>query len=186
MTIAFAGMPGFVAVVPTSPFPQFVVPRMGATEIADLLRQHTAWITLPPAPTTAVSRLPALLRESRSLTGWSRRDLAEILHTSHTTVGRLETDGRVTARSRDSAARVASLHAVLVRLARVASSPGALGAALVTKAGSGPTAAELLREGQWPRAFTVALDVLQGPRPTMLAPAASWTPPAAATRELRY
>jgi transcriptional regulator with XRE-family HTH domain len=185
MTIAFASPPGF-ALMPSSPAQQFVVPMMSATEIADLLRQYTAWITLPPAPTTAVSRLPGLLRESRSLTGWSGRDLAEILHTSHTTVRRLETGGSVTARSRDTAARVASLHAVLVRLARVASSPGALGAALVTDAGSGSTPAELLREGQWSRAFTAALDVLQGPRPTILSPAAWPAPPMAATRELRY
>lgn len=184
MTIALAGTPGFVALMPASPSQPFVVPGTGAAEIADFLRQYTGWIALPPAPTVAVSRLPALLRETRALTGWSQRDLAEILHTSHTTVRRLETDGRVTARSRDTAARAASLHAVLVRLARVASSPGALGAALVTDSLSGATAAGLLREGQWSRAFTTALDALHGPKHTMLAPVARSAPPMAATREL--
>ena len=154
-------------------------------ELTELLRAHTAWITLPPPPTVAVSRLPGLVRDIRLLTGWSQRELGEILHTSHTTVRRLETDGRVTARSRQSAARVTPLHGVLSRLAKVARTPERLATALATDSGRG-TPAQLLREGQWSRAFTAALDALNGPRPAMLAPHPSWAPPRAATREIRH
>ncbi|WP_165486215.1 helix-turn-helix transcriptional regulator [Frankia sp. Cppng1_Ct_nod] len=98
----------------------FIVLHRPVGGVADLLAECTAWVQLPPAPTKATSRLPTLVREVRRLTGWSQRDLADILGTSHTTVRKLETDGRVTARSRETAARVAPLHGVLSRLARAA------------------------------------------------------------------
>lgn len=178
MTTAFIAQPG-----QDEGMVLFTLPPAPARNIEQYLQGHMAWIQLPPPPTEPVSRLPRLLRESREVTGWSQREIADILGTSHTTVRRLEADGRVSIKSRDIAAKVPQLHAVLVRLARVASSPDALSTALVTPIG-GTTAAALLREGNWPRAFTTTLDAIRGPRPEMLG-APPGPPPSDATRELR-
>ncbi len=157
-----------------------VVTDSGA--VLDVFKDSTAWIVLPDETADPVSPLPGLIRETRSLTGWAQRDLAQVLGTSHTTVRRLETDGRVTARSRDVAARAAELHAVLIRLGRIAGSTEALVVAL-GRTVRGTTPLELLRAGEWSRAYTSALDVLHGPRPAMLG--AAKTPLRAATREIR-
>lgn len=163
----------------------FTLPAANANakDIQEYLQGYTTWIQLPAPPAEPVSRLPRLLSEARNVTGWSQREIADILGTSHTTIRRLETDGRVTIKSRDIAAKVAQLHAVLVRLARIAGSPDTLATALVTEV-DGTTAAALLREANWPRAFATALDAARGPRPEMLG-APPGPPPADATRELR-
>jgi len=153
-----------------------------ANVLTDIFKTSTAWIMLPAEPADPVSPLPRLIQEIRDMTGWAQRDLADVLRTSHTTVGRLEATGRVTARTRAIATRAAELHAVLVRLARVASGPEALVVALSrTERGAAPL--DLLRDGQWSRAYTGALDAIRGPRPTMLG--AAQAPVRAATRELR-
>jgi transcriptional regulator with XRE-family HTH domain len=161
----------------------FTVLAAPAKDIDQFLQGYMAWIQLPPAPAEPMSRLPRLLREARAATGWSQREIADILGTSHTTVRRLERDGQVTVRSREIAAKIPHLHAALVRLARVAGSPEALATALVTPVGE-TTAADLLRDGNWPRAFTTAIDAIRGPRPEMLG-APPGPPPPDATRELR-
>jgi hypothetical protein len=74
---------------------------------------------------------------------------------------------------------------VLIRLARVAGDPQTLATALVTDTDRG-TPGKLLRDGQWSRAFTAAIDILSGPRPAMLAPKPGWAPPRAPTREIRH
>jgi transcriptional regulator with XRE-family HTH domain len=155
---------------------------LDAATITDVFKNSTAWIVLPDEPDDPASPLPRLIRETREMTGWAQRDLANVLRTSHTTVRRLETDGRVTARSRAIAARVAELHAVLVRLARVAGGPEALVVALAQTV-RGTTALDLLREGAWSKAYTTALDAVRGPRPAMLG--AAKAPVRAATREIR-
>lgn len=150
--------------------------------VVDIFKDSTAWIVLPDEPDDPVSPISGLLGETRALTGWALRDLAGVLGTSHTTIGRLEANGRVTGRSRAVATRAAELHAVIVRLARVAGGPEALAVALgQTVRGATPLA--LLREGQWSTAYTAALDVLRGPRPAMRG--ASKFPVGAATREIR-
>ena len=153
-----------------------------AATITDIFKDSTAWIVLPDEPADPISPLPRLIRETREMTGWAQRDLANVLRTSHTTVRRLETDGRVTARSRAIAARAAELHAVLVRLARVAGGPEALVVALGQTV-RGTTALDLLREREWSKAYTAALDAVRGLRPAMLG--AAKTPLKAATREIR-
>lgn len=148
----------------------------------DMFRASTAWIVLPDETADPVPPLCGLIRETRELTGWAQRDLADVLGTSHTTVRRLETDGRVTARSRLVAARATELHAVLVRLARVAGGTDALVVAL-GRTVRGTTPLELLRQSQWAKAYIAALDALHGPRPAMLD--AATVPVRAATREIR-
>lgn len=148
-----------------------------------LLAQYTGWMLLPPADTLA-STLPSLTRRCRDLTGWSTRDLAEVLHTSHTTVRMLESEGRVTARSRDAASRVQPLLAVLSRLARVAGTRERLALALATSLDTGERPLTLLEQQDWTRAFTVGLDALRAPRPEMLTPLDGWDV-SPATREMR-
>lgn len=155
---------------------------LDAANITDVFKDSTAWIVLPDESPDSVSPLPRLIRETREMTGWAQRDLAIVLRTSHTTVRRLETDGRVTARSRALAARAAELHAVLVRLARAAGGPEALVVALGQTV-RGTTPLDLLREGEWSKAYTAALDAVRGPRPAMLG--AAKAPVKAATREIR-
>lgn len=160
----------------------FIVFDQAASTIVDVFKDYTAWIVLPEEPADPASPMPRIVRETRELTGWAQRDLASLLGTSHTTVRRLEIDGRVTARTRDIAARAAELHAVVVRLARAAGGSEGLAVALGQTVG-GTTPLDLLREGQWSRAYTAALDAVHGPRPAMLG--ASRRPVRAATRELR-
>lgn len=164
---------------------RFAVAYTAATSIEKVFAGSTSWIALPlhqhPAAAPP-SRLTLLLRESRSLTGWSQRDLAAILGTSHTTVRRLETDGRVSPRTRDVAARAAQLHGVLARLAGLTSGPDHLTMVLATP-GTGGTPGDLLRAGDWSQAYLVALDALRPPAQGMLG--ASPTRMLPATRELR-
>lgn len=148
----------------------------------DIFKVSTAWVLLPEDLVEPVSSLPRIFQEIRDMTGWAQRNLADILRTSHTTVGRLESDGRITARSRDTATRATELHAVLVRLARVAAGPGSLLAALNKNKG-GVTPLDLFRDGEWSQGYVTALDAIHGPRPAMLG--ASRVPVKAATRELR-
>ena len=164
---------------PVAPF-VFLTETTGV--ITEIFRDFADWITLPAEPAGPVSPLPRLLKESRDVTGWGQRELASVLGSTHPTVGRLETGGRVTARSRDLAARVAELHAVLVRLARVAGGPDALNLAL-RRTVRDDTALDLLRAGEWAKAYTAGLDAIRGERPAMLG--ASRAPLKAATRELR-
>jgi transcriptional regulator with XRE-family HTH domain len=149
-----------------------------------VLEQYTRWVILPERLTTpATAGLPILVRRCRELTGWSIRELASVLGTSHTTIRMFETEGRVTARSRDPASRVRPLLGVLSRLSRVAGHPERLGLALATSLDTGERPIDLLNQQQWARAFTVALDVLRGPRPDMLVPQDDWDAPLA-TREM--
>lgn len=165
--------------VPATPEPDFVTWQ---PPWADVYRDALAWIVLPAASAELPSPVPGLLLEVGAMTGWSRRDLADVLGTSHTTVGRLSANGRVTSRTRNVTSRLAELHAVIVRLFRVAGGQESLRQALTRDTKNG-RASQLLREGDWAAAYTTALDVLRSPRPTMLG--ASGYPMQAATRELR-
>lgn len=182
-TYAYAGavalVPGLYGVEQTP----FVVERRDARGLDAFLSQFTSWLVLPAVPASPPSRLPALVQRVRALTGWSTRDLAEIIGTSHTTVRMFETSGRVTSRSRDAASRVRPLLSVLVRLVRIAGSPAALALALETSADAGERAVDLLAAGDWAKGFVVATDVINGPRPDMLAPSDDW-PALPGTREL--
>jgi hypothetical protein len=149
-----------------------------------LLEQYTGWIVLPARVAPPASTLSSLTQRCRSLTGWSTRDLADVLGTSHTTVQMFESSGRVTARSRNAASRVGPLLRVLSRLARVAGSQERLALALATSLDTGDKPIDLLSQQEWARALTVGLDVLRGPRPAMLVPLEGWDAQPG-TREMR-
>jgi len=106
-----------------------------------------------------------LSHEIRDLTGWSEPELSAVAGTEGGDI-----------------ARIAALHGVLSRLSRVAGNPAALVAALGADDGRG-SAVEMLRSQLWSRAFLIALDHLNGPRPGMVVPEPGW-PLLAATREL--
>ena len=163
----------------------FLAVRTPSTpSVEALLRDYTGWVVLPERAAAPGSTLPRITQRCRELTGWSTRDLAEVLGTSHTTVRMFETDGRFTARSVDAASRVQPLLAVLSRLARVAGDRDRLTLALMTPQDSGERAMDLLVRQEWARAFTVGLDVLRGPRPEMLVPLDAWSA-SSGTREMR-
>jgi len=130
---------------------------------ATFLRGFTRWVEIPDAPEQLVSPLPGMIREIRKWTGWSQRDLGEVLHTSHTTVRKLETDGRVTAKSRPSASLVPALHNLASRLYRAAEGDlGRLSVALAAPGTDGRNATQCLVDGAFPRAYSVALEALRG------------------------
>lgn len=149
-----------------------------------VLREYTAWVVLPKRVDTASSALSGLVRRCRELTGWSGRELAQVLGTSHTTVRMFESEGRATARSRSVAAKLNPLLGVLSRLDRVAGNRSDLALALSTPNDRGVTAMDLLSEQAWAKAFVTGLDVLKGPRQEMLAPDDTWAGPSG-TREMR-
>lgn len=113
MTTAFLDQP----VTGVRPFSRplqpavFVVPTSGTT-FEELLSAHTAWVRLPAGPSFA-SRIAQI----QNFTAWSFRDLAEILGTSHTTVGKIANGGPVTDRSRVAADKIDPLLDILTRLA---------------------------------------------------------------------
>lgn len=137
----------------------FIVPAVGAS-LHDLLTDHTAWVQLP-APIPFAARISQV----RELTGWSFRDLAEVLGTSHTTVGKLANRGVVTARSQAAADRIEPLLEVLIRLAGALEPGRSLLSVLASPTTYGAYALELLKAGEWSRALLVGLDAARGPRP---------------------
>ncbi|WP_372450959.1 helix-turn-helix domain-containing protein [Actinoplanes flavus] len=131
------------------------------------------WVFLPSAAPRTKSSLPRLVRQIREWTGWSQRDLASILGTSHTTVRKLESEGRVTARSRDAATRVAPTHDLIRRLIVVAHhDSGRLATALNAQSHlKGKRVVDLITSGDYPSAYVAAARALRGTRTGMLAPA---------------
>jgi DNA-binding XRE family transcriptional regulator len=139
-----------------------------------IFEEYTRWILLPKHVDTLASTLPQLIRRCRELTGWSTRDLAQVIGTSHTTVRMLESEGRVSPRSRNAASRVRPLLGVLSRLHRVAGGQEELALALATPIDTGERVFDLLGRHAWARAFTAGLDVLNGPRTDLLIPQDGW------------
>jgi hypothetical protein len=110
-----------------------------------------------------------MISDMRAWTGWSQRRLADVLGTSHTTVGRAEA-GRplVEARSGDLRDRVDRAHAVVQRIFLLAERDAEETARLLETPPSitgGGSAVDGLRTGNPDRAYIAALDVLR-PRPT--------------------
>lgn len=153
----------------TEDFAPWVQISPDAVTGATLLRDFTCWVEIPEAPEELFSPLPGMIREIREWTGWSQRDLGEVLHTSHTTVRKLETDGRVTAKSRPAASLVPALHNLARRLYRAAEGDrGRLSVALGAPGIDGLSATQYLVDGAFPRAFSLALEALRGGHEEMI------------------
>jgi transcriptional regulator with XRE-family HTH domain len=121
-------------------------------------------------PTTVVRRAPDVQRmisEVRAWTGWSLRQLARVLGTSHTTVLNAEAGRPLLAlRSGDLRRRVNEVHDVVERVyllsERDASTTSHL---LATAPRRGQSAVDALRAGRPEKAYLAAIDALR-PRPT--------------------
>lgn len=135
----------------------FVVPQQGSG-LDELLATHTAWVQLP-------STYADLLRKVNALTGWSFRDIAEVVGTSHTTVGKLANGAAPTSRSADAAERIEPLLDVLTRVSQLVAPGREMASVLEESTPDGETPLEVLRCGDWSRALLVAMDVINGPRP---------------------
>lgn len=146
-----AALPGYHAPNP------FVVPQRGYG-LDELLSTHTAWVQLP-------STYADLLRKVNALTGWSFRDIAEIVGTSHTTVGKLANGAAPTSRSADAVERIVPLLDVLTRVSQLVAPGRELCAVLEASTSDDETPREILRSGDWSRALLAAMDVINGPRP---------------------
>lgn len=137
--------------------PPFVVPQPGCG-LEELLATHTAWMQLP-------STYADQLRQVNDLTGWSFRDIAEVLGTSHTTVGKLANGAIPTSRSADAAERIAPMLDVLTRISRLVAQGRDLAVVLEQSTDQGESTRDALRSGDWSRALLTAMDVINGPRP---------------------
>jgi hypothetical protein len=126
------------------------------------------WVLVLPA--TVVHHAPDVQRmitEIRAWTGWSKRQLATVLGTSHTTVVNAE-GGRplLEARSGDLRRRVASAHDLVRRVFLLAGRDAQTTAhVLGTSPADGVSAVDALRSGNYERAYIAAIDALR-PRPT--------------------
>jgi transcriptional regulator with XRE-family HTH domain len=156
-------------------------------EFDHFVADFTRWVMLPPAAPGLPVPLPGLqeqIRSIREMTNWSSRDIGGLIGTSHTTVQKFESTGRISDRSTSAAIKVRPLLTVLRRLRRQVSGPDELVIALVTETGDGLTAKQLLAEGNWSEAYIVGLDAIRGPQPEMRGRRKD-VPVLAATRELR-
>jgi transcriptional regulator with XRE-family HTH domain len=173
---AFTLAPSFMR----SPFLTLNTSEVKSSHWAD---EYTAWVRIPYAVPPASSGISVLVRDVRRLTKWSQRDMAGLLGVSHTTIRKLETEGRVTARTREAASKVRSIHGVIVRLAKVARTPEALSVLLASEDAVEGELLGLLRAGEYPKALLLGLRRLNGPRPSMLS-LGDDRPMLPATREL--
>jgi hypothetical protein len=142
------------------PQPSMFVVHPPGLQVERLFNEHTRWVRLPTGRSLA-SRIARI----QSFTSWSFRDLAEILGTSHTTVGRLANGGPVTVRSKPAADKIDPLLDVVARLATLVPAGKQLAHALRAPSPSGERVTDALAAGDWARAFLIGLDVIRGPRP---------------------
>jgi hypothetical protein len=156
------------------PIYQPVTPtRMGRSTRPPLLRaiQNGLWLVgdwLVGIPTPVVRPAPhvqVMSRELRQWTGWSARQLADVLGTSHTTVLAVE-DGRplLAGRSGDLSRRLDEVHTVVSRIHVLTNGEATRTAyVLSTPPARGLSASEHLKRRAPGRAYVAALDVLQPP-----------------------
>lgn len=120
-------------------------------------------------PTTVVRRAPDVQRmisEVRAWTGWSSRQLASVLGTSHTTVLNAEAGRPLLAlRSGDLRRRVSEVHDVVERVHLLAERDADTTSRLLANARRrGQSAVDALRAGRPEKAYLAAIDALR-PRP---------------------
>lgn len=123
-----------------------------------LFSEHTAWMRLPAGPWSAIRRV-------QELTNWSFRDLAEVIGTSHTTIGKLANGARPTIKSLEAVERLEPLLDVLRRISKLVAPGAAVDQILRTPSPSGHKPIEHMMQAQWSEALLASLDVVNGPRP---------------------
>jgi len=124
------------------------------------------WILSLPIPVVHVAPdVQRMTSELRHWTGWSARQLASVLETSHTTVRAIEL-GRplVSGHSGDLRRRLTDTHAVASRIFLLTErDPFLTARAIDTTPVEGISARDHLRRNEWAEAYVAALDVLRPP-----------------------
>lgn len=130
---------------------------------------YEVWVLLPsrPPPPPAPPGVRAMVREVLDRTGWSTRELGELLGVSHTTVQHWST-GRVPRtwqreRTVTAVEALQEIHRVLQRLTVLAGDDPRLLARLLKTAapGAADSVYALLRRGDFAGAYLAALDALR-------------------------
>jgi transcriptional regulator with XRE-family HTH domain len=122
------------------------------------------WVIVLPTPDLhPAPAMQQVVRQLRQWTGWSTRRLAEVLHTSHTTIRAVES-GRplVGGHSGDLRRRLTEAHDVVERVFLVADRNAEQVATILDSAPAGRrSAVEELKWGDPARAYLTAVDVLR-------------------------
>lgn len=137
--------------------------RATATTVGDgIIILGERLIRIPPLAPSPTPELRQLVWELRTRTGWSARQLARVLGTSHPTINRIEAGGRlVRGHSGDLRQRLSSTHDVISRVYMLAGSDADATARVLETAGpSGHSPIELMHVDEPARAYLAALDVL--------------------------
>lgn len=126
-------------------------------------------IELPPMSPRLAPDTQRAVADLKTWTSWSSRQLAGLLRTSHTTIGRLEAGGElVSGHSGDLRQRLLTTHDVVGRVAAVANyDPAVIKDALEYEHQPGASAMYALQNGEPSSALLRALDRLR-PRPAGL------------------
>lgn len=119
------------------------------------------WATFPRIESISTLELAELLRELILATGWSHRRLASVLRTSHPTIGAI-IRGETAAERLPGLGRALEKTAdVVARLARLVDNDRShLNRLLQSTLDNGRTPLDLLADGNYARAYLVAIDLL--------------------------
>jgi hypothetical protein len=169
MRITSSTMPGRVTTVTreshtcpgdwivNSPFP-----LAGFRWLGDLANYE---IRLPDPAPRSLPRLQTTMRELTEWTGWSNRELALAIHSTHPTVDAVLQGHSTLERQPAQAARAFHLHELVSRLRILSQGDRAeITRALRTPSMNGRSALDALEAGNIPGAYLQALDVLRPPR----------------------
>jgi hypothetical protein len=124
-------------------------------------------IVVPAPPVDTTPDTQRMIADIRAWTGWSQRQLANVLCTSHTTVRNAEAGRPLrSARSGDLSRRLTHAHEVVERVFLLAGrEPRATARVLEAARDAAGSATDALRAANYERAYLAAIDVLR-PRST--------------------
>jgi hypothetical protein len=177
------GCPGFFLRMPVV-FSETTAWNFGPLR-REAISSFTSWVLLPEPERGVQAPIAEKISEILDMTGWSQRELASILLTSHTTVRKLLAGGEVSARSISVASRVGPVHDLISRLYVVARRDSAhLAIAMRTSVDGRRSSVDLLAGGDDNAAYATALRALRGQQRETLGRHPKRIRPADATMEL--
>lgn len=116
------------------------------------------WVVIPPAEDPDTPAIARRLRDIATWTQWSDRQLADLLGTTHPTIGAARR-GREITRVPALADRIAALHRVIERVSMLCDRDVSEVTRLLEAAPSGrPTAVDLIGAGEFSNAYLAVLD----------------------------
>lgn len=127
-------------------------------------------IEIPPAVSRGAPETQRMVADLKAWTGWSSRQLAGVLDTSHPTIGRVESGRELVAgHSGELRQRLRTTHDVVARIAIIASQdPKAIRDALEFETRPGASAKHALQSGEPSVALLRALDRLRPRSPGLI------------------